>query len=105
MSFVNDVTFHFCRLISPITDEKQLPAVVSPLADAELCDVVALAQKALSASKQAALLADDTEANPSDNTGDSLSTRLLFKTLFVYLINLLLAGYYVKIFVNLDVWF
>ncbi|XP_023640687.1 RNA polymerase sigma factor sigF, chloroplastic isoform X2 [Capsella rubella] len=61
-------------LISPITAEKQLPAAVSPLADAELCDVVALAQKALSASKQAALLADDTEANPSDNSGDSLST-------------------------------
>ncbi|XP_010509408.1 PREDICTED: RNA polymerase sigma factor sigF, chloroplastic isoform X1 [Camelina sativa] len=62
-------------LISPITTaEKQLPAVVSPLPDAELCDVVALAQKALSASKQAALLADDTEANQSDNTGDSLST-------------------------------
>jgi len=82
-----------------------LPAVVSPLADAELCDVVALAQKALSASKQAALLVDDTEANPSDNTKDSLSTRLLFLTLFVYLINLLLVGCNVKRFVFLDVWF
>ncbi|CAE6034000.1 unnamed protein product [Arabidopsis arenosa] len=61
-------------LISPLTAETKLPAVVPPLADAELCDIVALAQKALSASKQAALLADDTEANPSDNTGDSLST-------------------------------
>ncbi|CAL9235825.1 unnamed protein product [Arabidopsis halleri] len=61
-------------LISPLTSETKLPAVVSPLADAELCDVVALAQKALSASKQAALLVDDTEANPSDNTKDSLST-------------------------------
>ncbi|AEC09332.1 RNA polymerase sigma-70 region 3 [Arabidopsis suecica] len=61
-------------LISPLTSETKLPAVVSPLADAELCDVVALAQKALSASKQAALLVDDTEANPSDNIKDSLST-------------------------------
>ncbi|CAH8264962.1 unnamed protein product [Arabidopsis lyrata] len=61
-------------LISPLTAETKLPPVVPPLADAELCDIVALAQKALSASKQAALLADDTEANPSDNTRGSLST-------------------------------
>ncbi|VVB02425.1 unnamed protein product [Arabis nemorensis] len=61
-------------LISPLTVEKQLPEAVSTLADAEPCDVVALAQKALSASKQAALLAEDTEADPPDNPGDSLST-------------------------------
>ncbi|KFK36579.1 hypothetical protein AALP_AA4G141800 [Arabis alpina] len=61
-------------LISPLTVEKQFPEVVSPLADAELDDVVALAQKALSASKQAALLAEDPEEDPPDNPGDSLST-------------------------------
>uniref|UniRef100_A0A1J3DNT9 RNA polymerase sigma factor n=1 Tax=Noccaea caerulescens TaxID=107243 RepID=A0A1J3DNT9_NOCCA len=61
-------------LISPLTAEKQLPAVVSPLEDAETLDVVALAQMALSASKQAALLVDDSEADPPDNPGDSLAT-------------------------------
>lgn len=82
MSLLNDVTFLSCRLISPLTAEKQLPTtVVSPLEDAEPCDVVALAQKALSAVKQAALLADDSEAHPSDNTGDSLSTRFAFLNL------------------------
>ena len=61
MSLLNDVTSPVCRLISPVTAEKHLPTVVSPLPDAELCDVVALAHKALSASKQAALLAEDSE--------------------------------------------
>lgn len=60
-------------LISPVTAEKHLPTVVSPLPDAELCDVVALAHKALSASKQAALLAEDSEtAAPPTSSSMSL---------------------------------
>ncbi|CAA7042144.1 unnamed protein product [Microthlaspi erraticum] len=60
-------------LISPLTAEKQLPAVASPLEDAETFDVVALAQKALSASKQAALFAKDSEADPRDSLSTSSS--------------------------------
>ncbi|CAH8387172.1 unnamed protein product [Eruca vesicaria subsp. sativa] len=56
-------------LMSPVTSEKHLPTVVSPLADA-----VALAHKALSASKQAALLVEDSETVSSNSLVDSLST-------------------------------
>ncbi|CAN8284958.1 unnamed protein product [Cochlearia groenlandica] len=59
-----DSTSLWNLLISPL--EKQVVSP-TPLANKELCDVVALAQKALSASKQAALLADDENV-------DSLST-------------------------------
>ncbi|KAG5404360.1 hypothetical protein IGI04_010479 [Brassica rapa subsp. trilocularis] len=59
-----------CRLISPLTAEKHLPTIISPLEDVEPpCDVVVLAHKALSATKLATALLS--EALPS------LSTRLL----------------------------
>lgn len=60
----------FCRLVSPLTAEKQLPTIISPLEDVEPpCDVVVLAHKALSATKLATALLS--EALPS------LSTRFL----------------------------
>ncbi|CAF1868028.1 hypothetical protein YC2023_055533 [Brassica napus] len=68
-------------LISPVTAEKHLPTVVSPLPDAELCDVVALAHKALSASKQAALLAEDSEtAAPPTSSSMSLEEGTIVRS-------------------------
>lgn len=60
-------------LLDSQTAEKQLSSVVLPLPDAEPCDVVAMAREALSASKQAALLAEDSKLYQSD-TVDALST-------------------------------
>ncbi|XP_019057169.1 PREDICTED: RNA polymerase sigma factor sigF, chloroplastic [Tarenaya hassleriana] len=60
-------------LLGSVTAEKQTSSVVSPLEDAEPYDVVAMAKEALSASKRAAVLAEDSKLYPSD-TGNPLST-------------------------------
>ena len=60
---------------------------MSPVSPLE--DVVALAQKALSASKQAALLSEDSETVSSNSLVDSLSTRFcFFNPCFVYVLTL-----------------